>query len=40
MREISMVNREVMVPLHSPPGLDSIVLGFVIGLWPMYWLIL
>ena len=23
-----MVNREVMVPLRSPPGLDATVLGF------------
>jgi len=31
-----VVNREVIVPLRSPPGLDSSVLGYVIGLWPMY----
>ena len=35
-----MVNREVMVPLRSLPGLDSTILGFIIGLWPMYWLVL
>ena len=35
-----MAKKEVMVPLHSPPGLDATVLGFVIGLWPMYWLFL
>ena len=40
MRETSVVNREVMVPLRSPPELDSTVLGFIIGLWSMYWLVL
>jgi len=40
MRETLVVNREVMVLLRSPPGLDSTVLDFVIGPWPMYWLIL
>jgi len=32
-----VVNREVMVPLRSAPGLDSTILGFLIGLWPMYY---
>jgi len=40
MRETLVVNREVMVPLRSPPGLDCSVLGYVIGLWPLYWFIL
>jgi len=31
-----VVNREVMVPLRSPPRLDSAILGFIIGLWPIY----
>ena len=31
-----MVNKEVMIPLRSPPGLDSTTLGFMLGLWPMY----
>jgi len=35
-----VVNKEVMVPLRSPLGLDSTVLDFSIGLWPVYWLIL
>jgi len=31
-----MVNREVMVPLCSPPMIDSTILGFLIGT-PMYY---
>ena len=38
MRETPLVHREVMVSLCSPHGLDSIVLGLILGLWPMYWL--
>ena len=34
-----MVIRVMEVPLRSLPGLDSAVLGFLIGLWPMYWLV-
>jgi len=34
-------NREMMVPLHSPRGLDLIsFMGFSLGLWPMYLFIL
>jgi len=36
MRETPMINREVMVTLRSPPGLDSTILGLILGLWPMY----
>ena len=32
-----MVNKEVMIPLRSPPGLDFTILVFLIGLWPMYY---
>jgi len=35
-----MVNKEVMVSLRNTLGLNSTVLGFSIGLWPMYSLIL
>ena len=32
-----MGNREVMVPLHSPCGMDfNFFMGFSLGLWPMY----
>ena len=32
-----MDNKEVVIPLHSPRGLDfSFLLGFSLGLWPMY----
>ena len=31
-----MVIRVIEVLLRSLPGLDSVVLGFLIGLWPMY----
>jgi len=36
MREALEVNKEAMIPLRSSPGLDSIALRLVIGLWPMY----
>ena len=36
-----MGNREVMVPLHSPHGLDfNFFMGFSLGLWPMYLFVL
>ena len=35
-----MVNMEVMVSLRSSPKLDSTILGFQIGLWPMYYFVL
>ena len=38
MRETPVVPREVMVPLRSPPELDSTVWGLILGLRPMYWL--
>jgi len=38
IREVLEVNREGMIPLRSPPGLDSTALGFTIGLWPLYFL--
>jgi len=34
MREVLEVNKEGMIPLGSPPRLDSTALGFIIGLWP------
>jgi len=34
-------NMEVMVPSHSPRGLDFIFfMGFSLGLWPMYLFVL
>jgi len=34
-------SREVMVPPHSPRGLDfSFLVGFSLGLWPMYLFVL
>ena len=36
MREVLEVNKEGMIPLRSPPGLESTALGLIIGLWPMY----
>jgi len=44
MREALEVNREGMIPLRSPPGLDSTTLGRIIGYDPciclvfiLYW---
>jgi len=36
MRGTPMINRELMILLRSPPGLDSTALGYILGLWPMY----
>jgi len=36
MREILVVNTEMVIPLHSLSGLDSVYLGFLLELWPMY----
>jgi len=36
MREALEVDREGIIPLRSPPGLDPSTLGVIIGLWPMY----
>jgi len=41
MRGTPVGNREVMVPLHSPRGLDfNFFMGFSLGLWPMYLFVL
>jgi len=40
MRELHVVNREMVIPLHSHLDLGSAHLYLLLGLWPMYFLIL